>query len=108
MIESIGASAPEYTIYTSANQRHVVSSDESWERVDKAMSAFFDVDLASIMPQPFDPLHHENEIKDVDSLSSLDRINALDVPQEQADVLNALWSLCKRRRRARRVVPHHD
>lgn len=94
LIESIGASAPEYTIITSAGQRRVVSSDEGWNLVDKAMGAFFDVDLASIMPRPFNPLHNENEIKDVDAQSSLDRINALDLPQEETDILNALWSLC--------------
>lgn len=94
LIESIGAAAPEYTIYTSAGERRMVTSDEGWELMDKAMNAFFDVDVPSVMPRPFDPLHNENDLKDLDAQSSLDRINALDVPQEQVDVLNGMWSLC--------------
>lgn len=94
LIESIGAAAPETTIYRTGGERVSVSSDEGWELLDTAIQKYFDVDVPNLLPRPLDPLFTADEIKDVDTQSTLDRINAIEVSPAAKDALTGLWSLC--------------
>ena len=90
--ESQAAIEPERFVYLTGGARRDVRYADIWPTIHAALDKFF-AEAKEALPLPYQPLSNE-DIGRLDAQSVQDRIDALDVTEEERDILNAILSLC--------------
>ena len=89
LAETAGAAADDF-IYESRGKMHRKSMGEIWEPLDAAVRAYF-APSREIFPRPFDASFNEAAAR-VDGISGLDRLQGLNLSEDQKNMVNAYFS----------------
>lgn len=94
LVESVGAAAPQRVMALIDGERQDMSIERAWPLLKDAIDRFCH-DARDVLERPYEPLAKlDAGLAEVDRLSVQDRLDALELPREQEDMLNAVWSLC--------------
>ncbi len=93
LVESPGAAAPERVMYITEGRRVDRPYSEIWPIIEDAMQRFCH-DARDVLEQPYSPLLHRDRLAAIDGLNVQDRIDEIEVTQEQRDLLSGFWGLC--------------
>lgn len=87
--ESVGAAADDF-IFESGGRVQRARMSEIWEPLDSAVRAYFEPSR-EIFPRPHEPFFSES-YREVEKLSGLDRLGAIELSEVQRDLLNGYFS----------------
>jgi pseudooxynicotine oxidase len=83
---------PDTSVWFVGGQRKEGSYDDVWGPLEKAMEAFGH-DTRELLERPYEPLRNP-QVEVIDRLSVRDRIDELDLAQEERDLLISYYCLC--------------
>ncbi|MFF1832357.1 flavin monoamine oxidase family protein [Paenarthrobacter sp. NPDC058040] len=90
LVETIGVSAPELAATVSGGKQSIRKFDEVGDNINSVMEKVVE-GARDVFEQPFRPFLHPEALAEVDKLSIQDRIDSLDISQEDKDLANGLW-----------------
>ncbi len=92
LVESPGAAAPARVMYITEGRRVDRPYSEVWPILENAIQRFCH-DARDVLEQPYTPLLHRDRLAAIDGLTVQDRIDEIEVTQEQRDLLSGIWSV---------------
>jgi monoamine oxidase len=90
VVESPGVAAPGTSAWIVQGQRKTGSPEEIFGLITDGVTRFCH-DGQALLPRPYDPLFN-SAIADLDGLSIQDRLDQLDMADEQREILAGFWS----------------
>jgi monoamine oxidase len=90
-LEVIASPEPRQAFWWAGGERHVGSPDELLGLLDPGNQALL-AETRTLLPQPYEPLSNPG-LADVDDVTIRERIDALDLPADQRELLAAFWTL---------------
>ncbi|MGW0953496.1 flavin monoamine oxidase family protein [Streptomyces sp. NPDC001212] len=90
LVETIGVSAPELAATVAGGKQSIRPYEEVAAAIESVMDKVVQ-DAREVFDRPFEPFLRSEALARVDKLSIQDRIDALDLSQEEKDLANGLW-----------------
>jgi monoamine oxidase len=91
--ETPGFTSPEKIMWLSGDKLVDPSLEQATATFADGMKKFNE-DAAKIFPRPYDTFFNPDLVKKYDGMSIMDRINQLNLPKEQEDLVIAMQELC--------------
>ncbi|MCZ9884712.1 flavin monoamine oxidase family protein [Arthrobacter sp. B2a2-09] len=90
LVETVGVSAPELAATVTGGKQSIRKYDEVADAINSVMEKVVE-GAREVFDRPFEPFLHPEALAEVDKLSIQDRIDSLDISQEEKDLANGLW-----------------
>ena len=90
LVETVGVSAPELAATVSGGKQTIRPYEELADTINEVMEKVVE-GAREVFDRPFEPFLRPDALAEVDKLSIQDRIDALDISQEEKDLANGLW-----------------
>lgn len=90
LVETVGVSAPELAATVSGGKQRIRPYEELADTINDVMEKVVE-GARDVFDRPFEPFLRPEALADVDKMSIQDRIDSLDISQEEKDLANGLW-----------------
>jgi monoamine oxidase len=90
LVETIGVSAPELAATVSGGNQRIRPYEELADTINEVMEKVVE-GARDVFDRPFEPFLRPEALAEVDKMSIQDRIDSLDISQEEKDLANGLW-----------------
>lgn len=91
-LELVASPLAEHAYWLAEGKLHSGSPDELFGLLDAGMTATTETSF-ELFPNPHAPEPHRGEVKDVDGISIRQKLDEIDLPPDQAELVDGMWAL---------------